>query len=142
MNQKLYIHTFLFALFISRAIAQTPLPYYTGFDNASEKAGWTEHRKGDNGVYQWQYFNIAPVSAPAVLLHTYPVGGNRRLVCFTTLQFQQWRQTGFHFLLVRRFRYSCIIRYCSHLFSTGKFRSCFSHFNYHAPRFQGWELPE
>ena len=76
MKYNLYLLGLLCVLFSSEAMAQTPLPYYTGFDNASEKAGWTEYRKGDNGLYQWKFININPVSAPGVLLHNYPVGGS------------------------------------------------------------------
>lgn len=34
--------------------AQTALPYYTGFDNAAEQAGWTNFHKGNTGsTYTW-----------------------------------------------------------------------------------------
>ena len=55
--------------------AQTTLPYYTGFDNPSQQAGWQEFRKGLFSSFNW---NIAMngFSAPYSLFHDYPVGNS------------------------------------------------------------------
>jgi hypothetical protein len=37
--------------------AQTPLPYYTGFETATEKAGWTQYAKGNLTTKTW---NVGP----------------------------------------------------------------------------------
>lgn len=56
--------------------AQTALPYYTGFDNATETAGWQEFRKGNaDPGYKWGYSTFGAYSAPSALFHNYPVGG-------------------------------------------------------------------
>ena len=59
-----------------QASAQTPLPYYTGFDNASEKAGWAEHRTGFAGPYNWDYDGFTSLSPPNSIYHDYPVGSS------------------------------------------------------------------
>ncbi len=55
--------------------AQTSLPYFTGFDNSLQQAGWQEFRKGDPAVYQWTLTNMSPYSSSTHLRHDYPVGG-------------------------------------------------------------------
>lgn len=70
--------TILSALLLQATLskAQTPLPYYTGFDNATETAGWQEFRKGNaDPNYKWMYSTFSAYSAPASLFHRYPVGG-------------------------------------------------------------------
>lgn len=57
--------------------AQTALPYNTGFDNATQKTGWQEFRKGNTTHMSWKYhtdFNTghAPASNPDCIAHTYP----------------------------------------------------------------------
>ncbi len=56
--------------------AQVSFPYYTGFDNATEKADWTLYRTGFGGNYIWQYASDMSYSAPECLMHLYPVNGN------------------------------------------------------------------
>jgi hypothetical protein len=48
------------------------LPYYTGFDNTNEKAGWQEFRQGYQGFYNWGYGS--GFTAPYSISHDYPVG--------------------------------------------------------------------
>ncbi len=70
--------TILSALLLQATLsnAQTPLPYYTGFDNAAQTAGWQEFRKGNaDPNYKWMYASFTAYSAPASLFHHYPVGG-------------------------------------------------------------------
>lgn len=56
--------------------SQTALPYYTGFDSATEQEGWTEYRVGATvSLNQWSYSNIGAFSDPQCLMHGYPVGG-------------------------------------------------------------------
>jgi hypothetical protein len=57
--------------------AQTSFPYYTGFDDAAQKAGWTEYRLADQGTYRWGYDAFNAYSAPEALSHYYPVGGTQ-----------------------------------------------------------------
>lgn len=54
--------------------AQTALPYYTGFDNVVEKAGWMQFRKGWIGNAGWGIAPSGGYSAPAYLGHDYPAG--------------------------------------------------------------------
>jgi len=55
------------------AVAQTPLPYYTGFDNAAQKDGWVYFAQGLEDPLQagWIYNSITPKSAPQYLYHSY-----------------------------------------------------------------------
>lgn len=76
MKQVFNLLLIFVCVFSTTSNAQTPLPYYTGFDNATEKAGWTEFRKGDNGAYKWTFDTNSSVSSPTRLKHDYPVGGS------------------------------------------------------------------
>lgn len=68
------LSTLLLHVHISKA--QTALPYETGFDNAAQTAGWQAFRKGNTDPnYKWVYATFTAYSAPASLLHQYPVGG-------------------------------------------------------------------
>lgn len=53
--------------------AQTTLPYYTGFDNTTQKSGWVYFGEGLQDPLQagWIYNSITPKSAPQYLYHTY-----------------------------------------------------------------------
>lgn len=65
MSRFLPLLAVLFSINLS---AQTPLPYYTGFESG-ELEGWAEYNLGpENSLYTWQYSN-------GVLAHDYPVGG-------------------------------------------------------------------
>ena len=55
--------------------SQTALPYFSGFDNVAEKAGWTEYRLGAVGLNKWSYSMSFAFSDPECLRHGYPVGG-------------------------------------------------------------------
>jgi len=58
-----------------QATAQTTLPYFTGFDNANQKAGWQMFRKGNsNSTYQWGFSTVEAYSPAECLYHDYPVG--------------------------------------------------------------------
>lgn len=78
MKKLLFLFTVL--LTYTSTQAQTALPYYTGFDDASQKMGWTEYRVGDMGSYHWNYETFNAYSAPEVLSHYYPVGGTQLTV--------------------------------------------------------------
>lgn len=69
------IAIFLFLAITGNAQAQTTLPYFSGFDNATQKNGWQQIRKGDVGAYQWNYMTALPFSGTDCLNHNYPVGG-------------------------------------------------------------------
>ncbi|MBS1580684.1 MAG: choice-of-anchor J domain-containing protein [Bacteroidetes bacterium] len=68
---------FLFPLILTIAAAhgQLPLPYTTGFDNASQQQGWQFFREGFEGPYEWGFSNGNAHSAPTCLWHDYNVGG-------------------------------------------------------------------
>ena len=55
-----------------------PLPYATGFDNTTDKAGWQEYRLGFKSNNKWGYNNSQNCSAPTALYHDYNVGGNSK----------------------------------------------------------------
>ncbi len=63
------------------ASAQTTLPYNTGFDNTSQKAGWQSFRKGSTLATNWLFSEdfsdgyTAP-SAPNCIQHPYPTIGD------------------------------------------------------------------
>lgn len=56
--------------------AQTALPYFSGFDNATQKNGWQIFRKGDPALNNWQYAATVPYSGTDCIYHGYPVGGS------------------------------------------------------------------
>jgi hypothetical protein len=65
------------AMYPATVNAQTSLPYYTGFDNSTEKAGWQQFRLGTTGTTtaNWVYSSSSPFSGASCLQHSYPVGG-------------------------------------------------------------------
>jgi hypothetical protein len=72
------IFTVLSALLLHVSIskAQTTLPYFTGFDNITQKAGWQEFRKGNTDpINKWAYTTTPAYSTPSSLGHHYPTGG-------------------------------------------------------------------
>jgi hypothetical protein len=74
--KKYYISAAVLLLLAGNSYAQTALPYFSGFDNAAQKDGWQVFRKGDAPVsYKWDISSTAAFSAPACLMHSYPVGG-------------------------------------------------------------------
>lgn len=50
--------------------AQVSLPYFTGFDDASQQAGWTEYKKAATTFSHWTYSQIG-FSAPTGISHDY-----------------------------------------------------------------------
>lgn len=56
--------------------AQTALPYYTGFDNTAERAGWTFYNSNVTQFSGWEY-SLQPYSTPTCVIHFYPVGGSQ-----------------------------------------------------------------
>ncbi|GAA4464953.1 hypothetical protein GCM10023093_16330 [Nemorincola caseinilytica] len=48
--------------------AQTPLPYYTGFNNATERAGWAQFAKGNMTSETWNYGPWSSLSSSPYLL--------------------------------------------------------------------------
>jgi hypothetical protein len=49
--------------------------YYTGWDTQAEVMGWTQVKKGDNGIYDWNFESGSFISPDSALVHYYPVGG-------------------------------------------------------------------
>jgi hypothetical protein len=76
MNTKFTVFLLLNLILHLNLSAQTPLPYYTGFDNTTEKAGWTEFRKGITTSYNWSIAAAGSFSAPNCISHDYPVGSS------------------------------------------------------------------
>jgi len=74
--KRTLLHSFialLLACLVFPLYAQTALPYYTGFDNASQQAGWQAYKKGATGYFPWAVGAVG-YSAPNMLSHDYPVG--------------------------------------------------------------------
>jgi Secretion system C-terminal sorting domain len=67
---------FTAVLLSTKLFSQTPLPYFTGFDNTAQKAGWQEFRKGSTSNGGWDYPSAAPFSSPNALSHGFPLGGS------------------------------------------------------------------
>lgn len=64
-------------LFITAVQAQTPLPYTTGFDNATQQQGWQLLQAGFESPYEWAFTANDAHSAPNKLWHDYNVGGSQ-----------------------------------------------------------------
>lgn len=74
--KKLFILTALGSALAQTALAQTPMPYFTGFDTPAQTNGWEMIRKGLATPLQvWYYESISAYTAPKSLGHSYPVGG-------------------------------------------------------------------
>lgn len=64
----------LFALLVCFTItlpAQVDLPYYSGFDNASERAGWQIYRTGENALANWSLATVGGFSPTSCIGHDY-----------------------------------------------------------------------
>lgn len=72
MKKQLFFGAILLSMAAS-STAQTSLPYYSGFDNAAEKAGWVNYFEGLQDPMQlgWIYQTDQPKSAPSYLAHEY-----------------------------------------------------------------------
>lgn len=73
---KKYLLCFIFFGSVFCVNAQAVLPYYTGFDNAAEKAGWVQFRKGWTGSGGWGIAPNSGFSPPSYLGHDYPIGAS------------------------------------------------------------------
>ncbi len=51
--------------------AQVELPYYSGFDNAEQKAGWTEYQTASTEFSHWNYATFGAHSDPSFISHDY-----------------------------------------------------------------------
>lgn len=51
--------------------AQVDLPYYSGFDNASERAGWQIYRTGENALANWSLATVGGFSPTSCISHDY-----------------------------------------------------------------------
>lgn len=72
----LLITTISLSLAVTNEVkAQATLPYFTGFDNATHKAGWQIIRKGAVEPSKWEYTTQLPFSGTESISHAYPVGG-------------------------------------------------------------------
>jgi hypothetical protein len=70
MYQKLYLIITVLIINVS-APAQTPLPYYTGFDEGISTPGWQEFRKGV--TINWGWLGSEDyISPPGSLYHIFP----------------------------------------------------------------------
>ena len=73
--KKLITLVVVSSFFFFSSVGQTALPYFTGFDNTAEQAGWTLFRKGSTISSPWAYSlqSQLPYSGPKCLVHYYPV---------------------------------------------------------------------
>jgi hypothetical protein len=51
--------------------AQEDLPYYSGFDNAAERAGWQIFRTGENALANWSIATVGGFSPTSCISHDY-----------------------------------------------------------------------
>jgi hypothetical protein len=51
--------------------AQVDLPYYSGFDNAAERAGWQIFRTGENALANWSNPSVGGFSPTSCISHDY-----------------------------------------------------------------------
>lgn len=51
--------------------AQAELPYYSGFDNTSERAGWQIYRLGENALADWSIATVGGFSPTSCISHDY-----------------------------------------------------------------------
>jgi len=70
----------LLILLTSNIFSQITLPYYTGFDNASEQNGWVEYKKAETNFTGWNYSNSNSNSAPVCIAHDYSPSSGITLV--------------------------------------------------------------
>ncbi|MFZ6052507.1 T9SS type A sorting domain-containing protein [Halocola ammonii] len=76
MKTVTILSALLMVAFGKAGMAQTELPYFSGFDNDDQTNGWEEHRLGaQSDFYFWDVSSFSPFSDPNNLEHTYPVGG-------------------------------------------------------------------
>lgn len=69
-----YLLSFLSGVLFSLPIllpAQVDLPYYSGFDNASERAGWKIYRTGENPIANWSIATFGGYSPTSCISHDY-----------------------------------------------------------------------
>lgn len=77
MKTTTILTALLFVTFAKTGMAQTELPYYSGFDNEDQINGWEEYRLGaESEFYLWEVLSDSPFSDPNHLIHYYPVGGD------------------------------------------------------------------
>lgn len=70
MKKKLLLTALGYFFFCCLSLmAQVALPYYSGFDNAAQKAGWTEYKKAATTFSHWGYGG--GFSAPSAVGHDY-----------------------------------------------------------------------
>ncbi|HTN17356.1 MAG TPA: choice-of-anchor J domain-containing protein [Chitinophagaceae bacterium] len=77
IRTKIFFPLALSLTLATPSMAQTTLPYTSGFDTPADQAGWQLFRMGVSGGTKpyWVYAASAPFSAPSSLSHNYPVGG-------------------------------------------------------------------
>lgn len=72
MRKLLLFMIILVLSFISMSLkAQVSLPYYSGFDDANQKAGWTEYKKAATTFSHWGYASFGAYSEPNSITHDY-----------------------------------------------------------------------
>jgi hypothetical protein len=70
-NMKPVFLTLLVCLLTSTFDAQVTLPYYSGFDSAAERNGWTIYRLGESAIGNWSIANVGGYSGPSCISHDY-----------------------------------------------------------------------
>ncbi len=80
---KSLLLTSLFALcysFASDLQAQVTLPYYSGFDNSTERNGWVNYRLGEAAIGNWGLSSVNSFSAPSCISHDYSPSSGANVV--------------------------------------------------------------
>ena len=70
----------VFCYFIPALPAQVSLPYYSGFDNAAERNGWTKYRLEEAAIGNWSIAGVGGFSAPSCISHDYSPSSGAHLV--------------------------------------------------------------
>jgi hypothetical protein len=65
------VMTAVLACFILTLSAQVELPYYSGFDNTAERAGWQVYRTGENALATWNNPPAGGFSPASCISHDY-----------------------------------------------------------------------
>jgi len=60
--------------------AQVPLPYYSGFDNAAERNGWTIFRLGEAAIGNWSIASVEGFSPTSCISHDYSPSSGAHVV--------------------------------------------------------------
>jgi hypothetical protein len=71
MLRNLLLLPAILTFFTITLTAQEDLPYYSGFDNATERAGWQIFRTGEDALANWSIATVGGFSPTSCISHDY-----------------------------------------------------------------------